>query len=163
MVTMHNLGFPRIGGKRELKFALESFWRGEINEQELTDRSRDLRRRHWQTQSGLHRVPVGDFSWYDHVLDTSIMLGHLPPRIRELGGSATDQYFRLARGRSAADEGESVVDAGEMTKWFDTNYHYIVPEFTRDTRFTPDAGALVAQCREAVSYTHLTLPTKLEV
>ena len=149
MVTTHNLGFPRIGTKRELKTALEGFWSGELSEAELTQRSRDLRQRHWQQQSSLHQVPVGDFSWYDHVLDTSVMLGHTPARVSKLGGNATDQYFRLARGRSAVDQGESVVDAGEMTKWFETNYHYIVPEFTRDTRFTPDASALVAQLQEA--------------
>ena len=158
MVTTHNLGFPRIGAKRGLKFGLEAFWRGEITEAELIQRSRDLRRQHWQKQSSLHRVPVGDFSWYDHVLDTSIMLGHVPPRVRDLGGSATDQYFRLARGRSATDDDESVVAAGEMTKWFDTNYHYIVPEFTRESRFRPDASALVAQVTEAREQGHNPKP-----
>ncbi|WP_077530083.1 5-methyltetrahydropteroyltriglutamate--homocysteine S-methyltransferase [Vreelandella utahensis] len=158
MVTTHNLGFPRIGTKRDLKAALEGFWAGDISESELSRRSADLRHRHWQFQAGLHQVPVGDFSWYDHVLDTSVMLGHIPPRVSELGGSATDQYFRLARGRSAVDQGESVVDAGEMTKWFDTNYHYIVPEFTRESRFSPDASALVAQLREARDQGHNPKP-----
>lgn len=158
MVTTHNLGFPRIGTKRELKTALEGFWSGELSEAELTQRSLDLRQRHWQKQSDLHQVPVGDFSWYDHVLDTSVMLGHIPDRVSKIGGDATDQYFRLARGRSAVDQGESVVDAGEMTKWFDTNYHYIVPEFTRETRFTPDASALVAQFQEARDLGHNPKP-----
>ena len=149
MVTTHNLGFPRIGAKRELKFALENYWKGASTQDELTTLGAQLRERHWSNQSRLDLVPVGDFSFYDQVLDTSFMLGNIPDRVRGLEGSSLDNYFRVARGRSARDSACSCVHAGEMTKWFDTNYHYIVPEFTKDTTFTLDATRLLEQLAEA--------------
>jgi 5-methyltetrahydropteroyltriglutamate--homocysteine methyltransferase len=149
MALTHNLGFPRIGARRELKFALESHWNGESETAALLATGERLRQRHWQQQAGLDLVPVGDFSLYDQVLDMSFTLGHLPERIRRVHGSPLDDYFRLARGRSVAS-GEEVA-AGEMTKWFDTNYHYIVPEFTAGTTFHLDASRLLAQWAEARS------------
>ena len=154
MTTTHNLGFPRIGARRELKFALESYWKGESSRAELATLGARLRRRHWNDQQGIDLVPVGDFSFYDQVLDMSFTLGNLPERIRGFHGDALDNYFRVARGRStkAAEEHAGCcggVAAGEMTKWFDTNYHYIVPEFTAGTRFELDASRLLEQLAEA--------------
>ena len=149
MATTHNLGFPRIGGQRELKFALEDYWAGRQTEQELTITATDLRRRHWQQQAGLDFVPVGDFSLYDQVLDMSVTLGNLPARVADKQGSELDAYFRAARGRGANDSPCCATAAGEMTKWFDTNYHYIVPEFTADTRFELNPERLLSQLAEA--------------
>ena len=103
MTIIHNLGFPRIGAQRELKFGLEAFWRGEASAEQLNILSTWLREQHWQLQSTLDYVPVGDFSLYDQVLDMSFTLGHLPERVQGLPGSELDQYFRVARGRSAGD------------------------------------------------------------
>ena len=159
MAITHNLGFPRIGAQRELKFALESYWKGESPRSELLARGAELRARHWQQQVGLDFAPVGDFSFYDHVLDMSFTLGNLPERVRDFQGDVLDNMFRVARGRSAhasandhaaccGNTGDGVA-AGEMTKWFDTNYHYIVPEFTADTTFRLDATRLLDQLAEA--------------
>ncbi|MEN8132165.1 MAG: 5-methyltetrahydropteroyltriglutamate--homocysteine S-methyltransferase [Pseudomonadota bacterium] len=148
MVTAHNLGFPRIGTKRELKFGLESFWKGQSTEQALTTLGADLRQRHWQRQSDLDFVPVGDFSFYDQVLDMSFTLGNIPPRVSNLSGTDLDSYFRVARGRSARDTAGNGVTAAEMTKWFDTNYHYIVPEFTAATEFSLNPARLLDQLDE---------------
>ncbi len=154
MVTTHNLGFPRIGAKRELKFALEAYWKGQSSREALITTGADLRARHWRDQVALDLVPVGDFSFYDQILDMSFTLGNLPERVRGFHGDALDNYFRVARGRSAAgSDGHTGccggVAAGEMTKWFDTNYHYIVPEFDADTSFTLDASRLLEQVAEA--------------
>jgi 5-methyltetrahydropteroyltriglutamate--homocysteine methyltransferase len=151
MALTHNLGFPRIGARRELKIALEQYWKGESTLADLQRAGAELRQRHWQQQAGLDRVPVGDFSFYDQVLDMSLTLGHLPARAQGFDGEPLDNYFRIARGRSAATDDQAccAIAAGEMTKWFDTNYHYIVPEFTADTAFSLDASRLLEQLREA--------------
>ena len=154
MTTIHNLGFPRIGAKRELKFALEAYWKGESSLDELRAAGALLRRRHWESQRGLDLVPVGDFSFYDQVLDMSFMLGNVPERARGIHGDPLDDYFRLARGRSASRAANAAaccggIAAGEMTKWFDTNYHYIVPEFSAATSFRLDARRLLEQLAEA--------------
>ncbi|MBC7454024.1 MAG: 5-methyltetrahydropteroyltriglutamate--homocysteine S-methyltransferase [Massilia sp.] len=149
MVTTHNLGFPRIGAQRELKFALEAYWKGQSDADQLTGLGAQLRQRHWDNQSALDHVPVGDFSFYDQVLDMSFMLGNIPQRVRDLEGSVLDNYFRVARGRSANESACGGVHAGEMTKWFDTNYHYIVPELSAETTFALDASRLLAQLDEA--------------
>lgn len=174
MTTTHNLGFPRIGADRELKQALESYWRGQSSRERLRSTGAELRHRHWQLQSQLDWVPAGDFAFYDQMLDMSFTLGNLPERVRDFAGDRLDNYFRVARGRSAdqpdsggnensgqasgtADAGGCCggagngVAAGEMTKWFDTNYHYIVPEFHADTEFNLDAAELIGQIREARS------------
>ncbi|MBB3211749.1 5-methyltetrahydropteroyltriglutamate--homocysteine methyltransferase [Herbaspirillum sp. Sphag1AN] len=163
MTTIHNLGFPRIGAKRELKFALESYWRSETSRDALKQTGAALRQRHWNNQAGLDLVPVGDFAFYDQVLDMSFTLGNLPERVRGFHGDALDNYFRVARGRSAhgSDDHSACCDgvaAGEMTKWFDTNYHYIVPEFTAASTFTLDNTRLLAQLAEARAHSVNTKP-----
>jgi 5-methyltetrahydropteroyltriglutamate--homocysteine methyltransferase len=150
----HNVGFPRIGAKRELKFALESYWKGQSSRDDLKALGAQLRQRHWQDQAALDLVPVGDFAFYDQVLDMSFTLGNLPERVQGFHGDALDNYFRVARGRSAQSAEDHSqccggVAAGEMTKWFDTNYHYIVPEFSAATTFKLDASRLLEQLAEA--------------
>lgn len=154
MATTHNLGFPRIGAKRELKFGLEAYWKGQSSRDELKALGVLLRQRHWQDQAALDLVPAGDFAFYDQVLDMSFTLGNLPERVQGFHGDALDNYFRVARGRSALSAQAHTeccggVAAGEMTKWFDTNYHYIVPEFSAATVFSLDASRLVDQLAEA--------------
>jgi len=147
----HNLGFPRIGARRELKAALEAYWRREIGDAELNARGARLREERWrlQREAGLDLVPVGDFAWYDHVLTTTAMVGAVPARFgRERADLAT--YFEMARGTDREP-------AMEMTKWFDTNYHYIVPELDSRTRFRLDASWLLDEVREAKS---LGIPAK---
>ncbi|MCH9640021.1 MAG: 5-methyltetrahydropteroyltriglutamate--homocysteine S-methyltransferase, partial [Betaproteobacteria bacterium] len=150
MVTTHSLGFPRIGRKRELKFSLEKYWKKIISKQTLEETSAGLRQQHWQDQSALDWVPVGDFSLYDQVLDTSFMLSNIPARVQALEGDELDSYFRVARGRSVSDDSNCcAVSAGEMTKWFDTNYHYIVPEFDKNTKFSLNTNWIFQQIKEA--------------
>jgi len=151
MTRTHNLGFPRLGEQRSLKIALEQYWNGLMNQQELQRTGASLRKRHWRLQenSGIDYLPVGDFSWYDHVLDTSLMLGVIPKRFDWHGEEADlDTCFRMARGRapSGAD-----ATACEMTKWFDTNYHYIVPEFTGNQAFRLSSNKLFDEVAEAQS------------
>jgi len=145
----HNLGFPRIGANRELKFALENYWRGEIGCDELESIGRELRERHWKLQrdAGLDLVPVGDFSLYDQVLDHSALFGVVPERFGWDGGEIDlDLYFRMARGRAPSGEPAA---ACEMTKWFDTNYHYLVPELKAGQQFRLGSGRLFEQVEEA--------------
>jgi 5-methyltetrahydropteroyltriglutamate--homocysteine methyltransferase len=148
MPRIHNLGFPRIGAQRELKFATEKHWKGLLTHEQLERLASELRAQSWGRQAGLDLVPVGDFSLYDQVLDTSFLLGNVPERARAGEASPLDAYFRVARGRAAGDSGSGIA-AGEMTKWFDTNYHYIVPELSRQTTFRLDASRLGAQIAEA--------------
>ncbi len=154
MAITHNLGFPRIGAQRELKFALEAYWHGQSSADALQALGASLRQRHWQAQAALDYLPVGDFAFYDQILDMSFTLGNLPARVQQFHGDPLDNYFRVARGRSAQHATEHAtccggVAAGEMTKWFDTNYHYIVPEFTATTRFALDPSRLLTQISEA--------------
>ncbi len=165
MPTIHNLGFPRIGQQRELKFALESYWQGNTLQAELEQIGTDLRAKHWQQQKQLDWLPAGDFSFYDQVLDTSFLVGNIPQRFKVSADftnrNILDQYFTIARGQSARksacncgqtlreQEGVNDLSAGEMTKWFDTNYHYIVPEFTADSDFTLNPERLLAQIKQA--------------
>ncbi|MEW6613240.1 MAG: 5-methyltetrahydropteroyltriglutamate--homocysteine S-methyltransferase [Pseudomonadota bacterium] len=145
MTLTHNLGFPRIGQRRELKKALESFWKGEIDESTLRETGRALRAKHWQIQqaAGLDLIPVGDFSYYDQMLDMSALLGAIPARYGFAYGTVDfATYFAMARGDAAQP-------ALEMTKWFDTNYHYLVPEFTAETRFQLSSTALFEAVAEA--------------
>ena len=156
MAKLHHLGFPRIGNKRQLKFALESFWSGALSQDELQHTASQLRLDNWQSQQtlGLDFHTVGDFSFYDQVLDCSLLLGNLPKRALQ-SDNQLDNYFRVARGRSQkpsccagihAHNGET--DAGEMTKWFNTNYHYIVPEFDKQTTFNLNSDNLFKQIKE---------------
>ena len=128
-------GYPRIGKHRELKKALESFWSGKISEDALQATAGEIRHAGWEAQAGagLDLVPANDFSLYDQMLDTSVLLGNVPDRYGWSGGEIDlDTIFAMARGRT----GERDVPAMEMTKWFDTNYHYIVPELGPDTTFS---------------------------
>jgi 5-methyltetrahydropteroyltriglutamate--homocysteine methyltransferase len=151
-----------MGKKRELKFALEKFWKKAISEEALLEIATDLRTQHWQDQSMLDWVPVGDFSLYDHVLDASFMLGNIPARVSALSGNEIDSYFRVARGRSVIDSSAcSCVNASEMTKWFDTNYHYIVPEFEKNTRFSLNSSHLLQQIKQAKQTHHQVKPVIL--
>jgi 5-methyltetrahydropteroyltriglutamate--homocysteine methyltransferase len=129
MVLATNLGFPRIGAKRELKKSVESYWKGKVSENELQETAKELRQRHWKLQqdSGLDHIPSNDFSFYDHILDMTCTLGLVPERYKWDGNNVTlETYFAMARG--AQKDGLDVT-AMEMTKWFDTNYHFMVPEF----------------------------------
>jgi 5-methyltetrahydropteroyltriglutamate--homocysteine methyltransferase len=153
MPNTHNLGFPRIGAKRELKVALEAYWKGTSSLQELKAVGAELRGRNWRDQAELDLVPVGDFAFYDHVLDMSFTLGNIPERVRCFRDDALDNSFRVARGRSAPTADDQAqcrgVTAGELTKWFDTNYHYIVPEFSVVTEFGLNPSRLLEQLAEA--------------
>ena len=130
MIQARNLGFPRMGAKRELKFAVERYWSGQTGGAILEQTASELRRAHWRLQvaSGIEVPPSNDFSLYDHVLDAAFMLGAIPGRFRTGETSSIDNYFRMARGAEDAP-------AMEMTKWFDTNYHFIVPEFEEGITF----------------------------
>ncbi len=145
----HNLGFPRIGAHRELKFALERYWRGEIDRDALAAVGRELRAAHWrhQQEAGIAQIPVGDFSFYDQVLDHTAMFGVVPERFGWDGGEVDlDLNFRMARGRAPGGEPAA---ACEMTKWFDTNYHYLVPEVVKGQRFALSSRKLFDEVAEA--------------
>ncbi len=153
MALATNLGYPRIGGDRELKRALEAFWAGRIDGDELTAAAEAVRAANWQAQAdaGLDHVPTGDFSLYDHVLDTAAMVGAVPRRFGPRGGAVDrETYFAMARGRRGGDGGDSV-PAMEMTKWFDTNYHYIVPELAADQAFRPATTQAADACAAAAA------------
>ena len=160
-MLLHNLGFPRIGHQRELKKALEAYWKGDINAAELEGIGDELRRKHWQIQAdaGMDLIPVGDFSWYDSTLDTSCLLGAVPARFNFCADEVDlDTMFRMARGR--ASSGESAA-ACEMTKWFDTNYHYIVPELDAQQDFSLSSDKLFNEVRQAQALGHEVKPVIL--
>jgi len=190
-LTTHNLGFPRIGADRELKKAQEAYWRGDITQAELAAVGSTLRQRHWQLQAdaGLDLIPTGDFAWYDQVLTLSATLGNIPARHRKGSTSATshthhehsdccaahsqtvtesittpclnvdvDTLFRVARGR--APSGHSTT-AADMTKWFDTNYHYIVPEFHPQQTFQLSWTQIIEETAEAIALGHKVKPVIL--
>lgn len=157
MTTLHNLGFPRIGHKRELKFALESYWHDQSALAVLEEVAAALRAKHWQIQreANLELLPVNDFSLYDHILDQSLLLGAVPSRFGDLSDLGhADAAFCIAQGRDA--EGRSVA-AGELTKWFDTNYHFIVPEVRQGQQFYIGSSKLFEEVREAMALGHARL------
>ncbi len=155
MVIPSSLGFPRVGLRRELKKALEDFWAGRSDAAALEEASRGLRARHWALQKslGLRHVPSNDFSLYDHVLDAAVMVDAVPERFAG-EASALARYFAMARGSRGAS-------ALEMTKWFDTNYHYMVPEFRRDQKFRLGWNKPLEEYGEARSQGFLTRPVVL--
>lgn len=187
-IVAHNLGFPRIGADRELKKGLEAYWKGDISQSQLEDIGRELRRKHWQLQAdaGLNLIPTGDFAWYDQVLTLSATLGNIPARHRK-GVNADhshaadeqaccahhshqdshtfsnqactdidlDTLFRVARGRAPSGNASS---ASDMTKWFDTNYHYLVPEFHRDQNFALSWTQIIDETQEAIILGHNAKP-----
>jgi 5-methyltetrahydropteroyltriglutamate--homocysteine methyltransferase len=138
-----NLGFPRMGRERELKFALEGYWTGKRTEQELLDTASALRSEHWKLQraAGIDFVPSNDFSLYDRVLDALVLVGATPERFGT-GPVTLERYFAMARNSREQT-------AMEMTKWFDTNYHYLVPEWTEGIAFAVDTTKLLGEIREA--------------
>ncbi len=169
MTIAGNLGFPRIGHRRELKAALEKFWAGELDEAGLEAAAAALRVGHWKLQvgHGISHVPSGEFSLYDHVLDTACMLGAIPPGYGWSDGPVSlPTYFALARGsRGTPVEQAAGIAAGlpamEMTKWFDTNYHYLVPRLAGGQRFRLTSNRPLAQFREAMALPVRTRPVLL--
>lgn len=190
-ITTHNLGFPRIGADRELKKAQEAYWRGDITQAELEAVGSALRLRHWQLQAdaGLDLIPTGDFAWYDQVLTLSATLGNIPARHRrsaperssvdhthEDGCCATphitltefastpctevdlDILFRVARGRAPTGHATT---ASDMTKWFDTNYHYLVPEFHAQQQFQLSWPQIIDETAEAIALGYAVKPVIL--
>nr|WP_107907940.1 5-methyltetrahydropteroyltriglutamate--homocysteine S-methyltransferase [Streptomyces chartreusis] len=140
-------GYPRQGPDRELKKAIEGYWKGRVTADALRATAAELRRANWRrlADAGIHEVPTGDFSYYDHVLDTTVALGAIPERhCVAVESDALDGYFAMARGTQD-------VAPLEMTKWFDTNYHYLVPELGPDTVFAADSAKQVAELKEALA------------
>ena len=149
MIQIASIGYPRIGPKRELKKALEQFWKGEIKEQDLHAVAKDLRKQNWQTQkdNGVDLISSNDFSFYDQVLDVICLLGAIPKRYKWDGNEVTlKTYFAMARGSQTS---ELDVPALEMTKWFDTNYHYLVPELSKNQEFKLSSNKPFAEYEEA--------------
>ena len=190
-ITTHNLGFPRIGGDRELKKAQEAYWRGEINQAQLEQIGCELRKAHWQLQAdaGLDLIPTGDFAWYDQVLTLSATLGNIPARHRKTAKAShthehsddqsccahqtsevnefisapcvdidLDTLFRVARGRAPTG---NATTASDMTKWFDTNYHYLVPEFHQGQKFQLSWTQIIDETAEAITLGHKVKPVIL--
>lgn len=145
MAKTHSLGFPRVGRQRELKFAVEAYWAGKSDLETLENTAQTIRHYNWDVQSQLDFVPVGDFTFYDHMLETSTRLGVIPERF-VADEPAITTFFRMARGRSP---GGKDVPAQEMTKWFNTNYHYLVPELIRGQKFELNIDGLLEQIKEA--------------
>ena len=167
MALAHNLGFPRIGADRELKKALEAYWKGDIDQAALNAVGRELRAKHWQLQkdAGIDLVPVGDFAWYDQVLTHSLTFGAIPERfsstLDDEGRPTLDTLFAMARGASQSccgGEHSQGQYAQELTKWFDTNYHYLVPELSLDQRFELSWNELFEETAEALALGHQAKP-----
>lgn len=156
MVKSHILGFPRIGPMRETKKAVEAYWKGKISQTELIQKGADVRKQilEFQKSGGLDLITLGDFTWYDHVLDTSVMFNVIPERFHDeeqLKSNRLDLMFRLGRGRAPTGKD---APACSMTKWFDTNYHYIVPEFVEKQTFSLNTvnNKLLGEIKEAVEF-----------
>jgi len=162
MARSINLGMPRIGPRRQLKRAVESYWAGTTDGDHLSDVARTRRADSWREQSeaGIENIPSNDFTLYDQVLDTTCLVGAVPARFGHQGGPVDlDTYFALARGTTHRAGGRSrVVAPLEMTKWFDTNYHYLVPELGPTTEFTLSSTKPVDEFTEALALGILTRP-----
>ncbi|MCF2825391.1 5-methyltetrahydropteroyltriglutamate--homocysteine S-methyltransferase [Pseudoalteromonas sp. L23] len=148
MALTHNLGFPRVGKKRELKFAVERYWSGDLTQDDLIAEGKRIRAENWalQADAGVDLLPVGDFAWYDHVLNISLLVGAIPSRHKNDESVNLDTLFRIGRGRAPSG---CACAASEMTKWFNTNYHYIVPELTQTQEFALTWTELFIQVEEA--------------
>lgn len=162
----HNLGFPRIGEQRELKRATEAYWKGKLSEEDLLETGAELRRANWlkQKEAGIALIPSNDFSFYDQMLDMSCLLGNVPPRFDWQDGNVDLALrFKIARGVGNTHEGGCAcgnkgTTASEMTKWFDTNYHYIVPEFQAGTTFALSSTKPFDEFAEALALGITTKP-----
>jgi 5-methyltetrahydropteroyltriglutamate--homocysteine methyltransferase len=172
-ILTHNLGYPRMGALRQLKKSLEAYWQGKETEADLQRTASGLRRMHWgqQKEAGVDLIPSNDFSFYDHVLDTTAMVGAVPERF-DWKGKRVDlpTYFAMARGKTRGHEhddhghGEcnhAGIHAMEMTKWFDTNYHYIVPEFHENQKFSLASSKAIDEFQEALALGIKTKPMLL--
>jgi len=149
-IFTHTLGFPRIGINRELKKAQEKYWSKTITKDELFSEGRKIRINNWKKQAelGIDLVPVGDFSWYDHVLNTTMLLGNIPERFKNANNTIDiDTIFKIAKGYQSKNQH---IIPSEMKKWFNTNYHYIVPEFTKNSNFTYSWKQLIEEVDEAI-------------
>ncbi|UII30108.1 5-methyltetrahydropteroyltriglutamate--homocysteine S-methyltransferase [Fulvivirga ulvae] len=157
----NNLGYPSIGSHRELKKACEAYWKGKISVEELLETGKNIRTHNWKIQknAGIDLIPSGDFSFYDQILDMTLTVGAIPERYKELKKDNTksnlDLYFAMARGYQHDDLD---ITAMEMTKWFDTNYHYIVPEFTNDQQFSLSSTKIFDEYKEAKANGIITKP-----
>jgi 5-methyltetrahydropteroyltriglutamate--homocysteine methyltransferase len=152
MIQTHILGYPRIGAKREIKKACEKYWAGKSNLDELINAGKQQRQYNWQVQkdAGIDLIPVNDFSFYDHILDMVLTTGAIPERYHPLKNlNQHDLYFAMARGYQ---EGDYDIIPMEMTKWFDTNYHYIVPEFTKNQNFEYFSDKIISEFEEAKNF-----------
>ena len=165
MLKTNNLGYPRIGALRELKKANEAYWAKKISQQELLEAALKIREGNWKTQqeAGINLIPSNDFSFYDQVLDFTLTVGAIPARYQGFDVENTssynlDLYFAMARGFQ--QDGHDVT-AMEMTKWFDTNYHYIVPEFVKDQQFRLTSEKVVNEFNEAKQLGITTKPVLL--
>lgn len=158
MVRASNLGFPRLGAQRELKKAVEDYWAGKIPQEELLKTAKELRSRHrrLQKEAGISQIPSNDFSFYDHVLDTACLFGVIPERFAFQGDAVDlETYFAMARGVKAQGKGPAAL---EMTKWFDTNYHYLVPEIHSKVRFRIASQKIFQEFEEAKREGYVTRP-----
>ena len=162
MILSSNLGYPRIGFNRELKWLLESFWKKKINENNLLENTSNIKKNNWinQRKAGIHFIPSNDFSLYDHVLDMCLTLNAIPERFKKLRNKKTnlELYFAMARG---FQDGKIDIKAMEMTKWFDTNYHYIVPEFKSKQKFKLTFSKIIDEFLEAKNFFIITRPVIL--
>lgn len=156
MVTSHILGFPRIGPKRETKRAVEAYWKKKLTQEQLIQKGLEVRKQivEFQKNGGLDLVSVGDFTWYDHVLDTSVMFNVIPERFadaEQAKNNRLDLMFRCGRGRAPTGKD---APACSMTKWFDTNYHYMVPEFVENQEFSlnMNGNKLLSEIKETIGF-----------
>ena len=144
------LGYPRMGDFRQLKKAVEAYWKKNIAEDELNKEAKAIRKRNWEYQRdhGITYIPSNDFSLYDQILDMTCALGNIPKRFEFKGGMVDiETYFKVARGNTGDSNNNQF--ASEMTKWFDTNYHYIVPEFDETTQFKLSTNKIFDEYTEA--------------
>jgi 5-methyltetrahydropteroyltriglutamate--homocysteine methyltransferase len=168
-ILTHNLGFPRIGLRRELKKALESYWAGRSTAAELLDAGKQIRQQNWllQKKAGIDLIPSNDFSFYDQVLDTCALVGAIPRRFESTGRVSLETYFAMARGQGTPESPFpqtariGSVQPMEMTKWFDTNYHYLVPEFHAGQEFYPTSRKPMDEFLEAQRLGIETMPVLL--
>jgi len=160
-VLTNNLGYPRIGAKRELKKATEAFWANKISEQDLLDTASSLRKLNWKTQkdAGVELIPSNDFSFYDQMLDMGCMVGAVPPRFNWNSNKTNlNLMFSIARGMSKIGDEKNATYASEMTKWFDTNYHYIVPELYKNMDLKLSSNKIFDEFKEALTVGIKTKP-----